>query len=104
MFYLFKAKYAQATGKLRRFLLAYRKHYLPRQLARRQGECRRCGACCRLLFKCPFLQIQADGATHCRIHRRKPGNCQIFPINEKDLRDRDLYAPESKCGFYFENK
>lgn len=30
-------------------------------------------------------------------------NCRTFPIDERDLADRDLVAPDTPCGFYFEN-
>jgi Fe-S-cluster containining protein len=37
----------------------------------------------------------------CTIHEYKPSNCSLFPIDERDLRDRDIIAPDSPCGFSF---
>ena len=31
-------------------------------------------------------------------------NCRLFPIDERDLRDRDLVAPGAPCGFHFNGK
>ena len=27
--------------------------------------------------------------------------CRLFPIDERDLRDRDIIAPDTPCGFSF---
>ncbi|HAM36788.1 MAG TPA: hypothetical protein DEB40_12330 [Elusimicrobia bacterium] len=97
-----KAKVKQGMGKLRRFALARMKEsYISRMLQRREGECRRCGLCCRLLFECPFLQSLPDGTSRCRIHARRPANCKFFPIDERDLRDRDSLGAQAPCGFKF---
>jgi Fe-S-cluster containining protein len=37
----------------------------------------------------------------CRIYNRRPRTCTTFPINERDLRDRDILFPEDSCGFSF---
>ncbi|HET6863520.1 MAG TPA: hypothetical protein VFH91_10745, partial [Pyrinomonadaceae bacterium] len=51
----FRAK--QAQGKIRRFVNTnFRKQEVIASLALRRGECNRCGACCELVFKCPFLK------------------------------------------------
>ena len=83
-------------------------HYFDREAirrghARRTGECVRCGACCRLLYRCQFLVTDRDGATSCRIHDRRPPNCRIFPVNEADLLDRDGVLPHLPCGYSFGN-
>jgi hypothetical protein len=28
-------------------------------------------------------------------------NCRVFPIDERDLADRDLVLPERACGYSF---
>ena len=91
-------------GKVRRFRLAHTRRgraYIRRMEERRRGECRRCGACCRLVHRCLFLRM-ADGVASCTIHKYRPANCRIFPVDERDLADRDLIAPSLSCGFFFE--
>jgi hypothetical protein len=88
-------------GKLRRFYLAtFRREYVRRSLARRVGNCNRTGACCRLMYTCPLLDVKSS-PVRCTIHEHKPSNCSLFPIDERDLRDRDIIAPDSPCGFSF---
>jgi len=90
-----------AWGKVRRLYYGvFRPGYVRRKAAQRRGECRRCGTCCKLVFVCPRLDESGDVPT-CKIHDDKPLNCRIFPIDERDLRDRDMVCPDEKCGFYF---
>ncbi len=90
-----------AWGKVRRFYLgAFGNGYVARQIQARQGECKRCGACCKLLYRCPFLDESGDIA-RCRIYGLPIPNCRMFPIDERDIADRDLVMPHVKCGFYF---
>ncbi len=90
------------AGKVRRwFNHTTRPDHVDRRLRRRRGECVRCGACCKLLFKCPLLVERPDGSTACRIHGNRPGNCRVFPMDENDLADRDRLLPELPCGYYF---
>jgi len=97
-----KAKLDQGVGKLRRFALTtVKEDYIARMQSRRTGECLRCGLCCKLLFECPFLKNLPDGSSRCRIHGRKPDNCDFFPIDERDLRERDLLDPLHPCGYRF---
>lgn len=84
-----------ARGKIRRFVQAK----LVRQdtdqlLSRRQGDCNRCGACCKLLFKCPFLGTDADGQYTCKIYDKRFATCRLFPL-PADLRE----VPE--CSYTF---
>ena len=94
-----------AWGKIRRaYLGLVRKNYVRSREKLRRGECIRCGACCKLLYVCPHLEELADGTTECKIHERRPINCQIFPINGRDLQDRDLIGKRGDnkpCGFSF---
>lgn len=88
-------------GKVRRFYLAhFRPGYVRASQARRVGDCHRTGACCRLMFTCPLLDVRSD-PVRCRVHEVKPKVCRLFPIDERDLRDRDIIAPEAPCGFSF---
>jgi hypothetical protein len=88
-------------GKLRRLYLSFlRPAYVRASLARRVGECHRTGACCKLMFTCPLLDQTADQA-RCSIHESKPRVCRQFPIDERDLRDRDILSPGTPCGYSF---
>jgi len=88
-------------GKVRRFYLShFRPSYVRRSLERRQGACNRTGACCRLMFTCPLLDTRTE-PVRCTINEVKPKVCRLFPIDERDLRDRDIIAPDTPCGFSF---
>jgi hypothetical protein len=90
-------------GKLRRaFLIAFRKKRVVEKLDRRRGACSRCGACCKIKIKCPAYD-DSDGNPKCLIYNDRPGVCSLFPLDEKDLRDRNVVMPGTKCGFYFED-
>ncbi|MFH0926021.1 MAG: YkgJ family cysteine cluster protein [bacterium] len=66
-----------------------------RHLSYRQGECLRCGKCCKLIFKCPALE-EKNGIFRCRIYNLRTRVCKLFPIKEEDLMNVN-----SECGFYF---
>lgn len=90
----------QAQGKLRRFVSAnFRKQEVIDALALRRGECNRCGACCEILFKCPFLKKHGDGTSTCGIYDDRPNQCRLFPIER-----RDLDEVRGQCSFYFIEK
>ena len=92
-----KFRARQVQGKLRRFVSAnFRKHEVVASLALRRGECNRCGACCEILFKCPFLKKHADGTTTCGIYEDRPNQCRLFPIEQRDLEE-----VRGTCSFYF---
>lgn len=94
----------QIRGKVRRFFLAHTrrgKAYIREMEMRRRGECGRCGACCKLLYRCPFLR-EEEGLAVCSIHNRRPANCRIFPVDPEDLADRDEVMPDHPCGYAFE--
>ena len=89
-------------GRPRRFYLnLIRPGYVRASLARRRGECRRCGACCQMGARCRHLDYDGDLAVCKRYERWRTANCRNFPIDERDLADRDLVAPDSPCGYYF---
>ncbi|HEX8846235.1 MAG TPA: YkgJ family cysteine cluster protein [Pyrinomonadaceae bacterium] len=95
-----KFRARQAQGKLRRLVRAkFRKQEVIESLALRRGECNRCGACCEILFKCPFLKKYDDGTTTCGIYEDRPNVCRLFPIDK-----RDLAEVRGSCSFYFIEK
>jgi hypothetical protein len=92
-----KFRARQAQGKLRRFVSAnFRKQETIAALSLRRGECNRCGACCEILFKCPFLKKHTDGSTTCGIYEDRPNQCRLFPIERRDLEE-----VRGTCSFYF---
>jgi len=91
-------------GKARRLYLGiFRRRYVRQSVARRRGECRRCGACCKLGFRCCLLRDNG-AVSECLLHRLRPPSCRLFPIDERDLADRDLVEPEVPCGYRFERE
>ncbi len=97
----FRQRAILGWGKVRRFYLAhFRPTYVRESLARRVGHCNRTGACCHLMFTCPLLDRLAE-PVRCSIHEIKPRVCRLFPIDERDLRDRDIVSPDVPCGFSF---
>lgn len=91
-------KTAQLRGKLRRFVQAsiLREDPAP-LLASRRGECNRCGACCKILFRCPFLGTDPQGQYTCRIYEKRFAQCRLFPLHAADL--REVGEP---CSYTFE--
>ncbi|HRR33199.1 MAG TPA: hypothetical protein P5026_03800 [Kiritimatiellia bacterium] len=91
-------------GVARRFFLnLFKPRYVRESLALRQGTCRRCGVCCHLVANtCGALRTDQDGQSSCRLYSlyRLP-NCCSFPIDARDLADRDLVAPDIRCGYFW---
>jgi uncharacterized cysteine cluster protein YcgN (CxxCxxCC family) len=81
-------KSIQLQGKLRRFFQAsiLREDTEP-LIAKRQGECNRCGECCKIVFRCPFLGEDKPGEYTCRIYEHRFAQCQRFPLRARDLRE-----------------
>ena len=95
-----KFRARQAHGKLRRFVrIRFRSEEVDDALELRRGDCNRCGACCEILFKCPFLKKHGDGTTTCGIYEDRPTQCRLFPIDRRDLRE-----VRGTCSFYFIEK
>ena len=94
----FRAK--QAQGKLRRFVrIRFKRDEVIEALALRRGDCNRCGACCEILFKCPFLKKHGDGTTTCGIYEDRPTQCRLFPLDRRDIQE-----VRGTCSFYFIEK
>lgn len=55
-----------------------------RNLAMRQGDCNRCGACCQILYRCPFLRETEDGFM-CGSYESRCDQCATFPIDPHSL-------------------
>jgi len=95
-----KLRARQAQGKIRRFVNTnFRKRETINSLALRRGECNRCGACCELVFKCPFLKKNADGSSLCGIYENRPNSCRLFPIEHRDIQE-----VRGTCSYYFIEK
>ena len=88
----------QLRGKARRFVQAsvLREDPAP-LLEKRRGECNRCGACCKILFRCPFLGEDAEGQYTCRIYEKRFTQCRLYPLHTADLREL-----EGQCSYSFE--
>lgn len=88
----------QMKGKTRRFVQSslLQQDTSP-LLAKRHGECNRCGACCKILFRCPFLGTDADGQYTCRIYDKRFAQCRLYPLHGADLLEL-----EEQCSYTFE--
>lgn len=85
----------QVLRKWRRFYLgSFRPDYIAKSIAEnRTGDCHRCGACCELIYKCPFLGRDAQKLPYCRIYGDlRPANCRNYPFDEVD-------SEVEQCGF-----
>lgn len=95
-----KFRARQAHGKVRRFVqINFQKEEVAANIELRRGECNRCGACCEILFKCPFLKKHDDGTSECGIYEDRPNQCRLFPINK-----RDLDEVRGICSYFFIEK
>ena len=89
----------QLRGKVRRFAQAKRGQDTEALLAKRRGECNRCGACCKILFKCPFLGTDSEGQYTCRIYDKRFAQCRLYPLHTVDLAEL-----EGQCSYTFETE
>jgi len=61
----------------------------------REGECLDCGACCKLMFRCPFLAYDK---------KRSKARCRIYPLRFPACRKYPRAEAEqvcSPCGYRF---
>ena len=91
-------------GKIRRMWIIYLTPKRTKKLlSLREGECQRCGACCKINFECPFLTNHTKAAA-CKLYDSRSKVCRYFPIDHRDLKDRDIIMPHAKCGYTFQDK
>ncbi|MDD5381736.1 MAG: hypothetical protein PHG53_08905 [Phycisphaerae bacterium] len=62
----------------------------------RKGQCRRCGACCKLPNVCPFIGIDKDGLCTCKIYPLRSLSCRKYPRTKSELLTADT------CGHSFD--
>jgi hypothetical protein len=89
---------AQLLRKARRFWLGtFHKDRIARSVQEtRKGDCHRCGLCCELIYKCPFLGRDGQNLPYCRIYGDlRPANCRNYPFDKID-------SEIDTCGFTFE--
>lgn len=82
-------------GLIRRIMVNYfkGKNFVEKRLSRRRDDCKQCGKCCELAFRCLFL----TPSRRCFIYNMcRPGHCRTFPLGQKDL---DEIGGE--CGYFF---
>ena len=87
----------QFLRKWRRFFLGiFRPEYIEKAVAEtREGDCHRCGLCCELIYKCPFLGRDGSNLPYCRIYGDlRPANCRNYPFDAKD-------SEIDTCGYTF---
>lgn len=92
-----KSFFGQFLRKTRRTFLSYFKpDYITKSIAEnRKGDCHRCGACCELVLKCPFLGKDAQNLPYCRVYGElRPNNCRNYPIDAVD-------SEIDQCGYTF---
>jgi Fe-S-cluster containining protein len=88
----------QARGKLRRFIQAkFMRQDTEKLLSQRKGDCNRCGACCKILFQCPFLGTDAEGQYTCKIYDKRFAQCRLYPLHAQDLAELG-----EQCSYTFE--
>ncbi|MFN0112416.1 MAG: hypothetical protein ACKVZH_26460 [Blastocatellia bacterium] len=95
-------------GATRRWLFS---HVLPDKVLYRwkpylQGECNRCGACCKIVFTCSFYH-ESEGSSACSIYtseKHAPTACVTFPFDPTDLDEVKREILPGTCPFYFEGQ
>lgn len=90
---------SQVLRKARRFYLGtFRTERIKESIAKtRTGECHRCGACCELIYRCPFLGRDSKNLPYCRVYGDlRPANCRNYPF---DVIDSEI----KQCGFSFKD-
>ena len=90
-------KTVQLKGKVRRFIQAkVLNQDTDALLSKRQGDCNRCGACCKILFRCPFLGTDSEGQYTCQIYEKRFAQCRLFPLHAADLLEVE------ECSYTFD--
>lgn len=89
--------FGQVLRKFRRFYLgSFKPDYIQKAIEEaRTGDCHRCGACCELIFRCPFLGRDSQNLPYCRVYGDlRPANCRNYPFDRVD-------SEVDQCGFRF---
>lgn len=76
---------------------------LYRWLPYRQGECNRCGLCCKIVYRCPFY-VEENELTACSIYideKHSPSACVVFPIDPRDIQEVQKQVAPAPCPFHF---
>ncbi len=92
-----KTLLVQILRKFRRMLFSvFHREYIAQSIAmNRQGECHRCGMCCKLINKCPFLGTDSQNLPFCRVYGElRPAACNNYPFDRVD-------SEIKQCGFKF---
>jgi len=87
----------QTLRKVRRFYLGtFRTNYISETIRNtRSGECLRCGSCCKLIYRCPFLGKDASNKPKCLVYGVfRPANCRFYPFDKFD-------TEINGCGYQF---
>jgi Fe-S-cluster containining protein len=56
----------------------------------RHGKCKRCGACCKFTYTCPFLSYDKNEKAICKIYRIRGHMCRKYPLSDKYNETRDV--------------
>ena|SRR5438552_4046969 len=89
-------KARQGVGKLRRLYMVHaQRSDVEEQVRSRKGDCNRCGACCKIVYRCPFLEENEVGY-RCSIYESRATQCRYFPISQRDLTEL-----AGSCSYYF---
>lgn len=75
----------------RRYLWYLKKGHVLAWKEKREGECARCGRCCR---GCPAFDAAKK---RCKIYKVRPDVCKHFPLTPDDIKKIDT------CGFRFKS-
>lgn len=90
----------QFLRKMRRaYLGTFKPEYIQQAIAEtREGDCHRCGSCCELIYRCPFLGRDGQNLPYCRVYGDlRPANCRNYPFDATD-------AEIDWCGYTFKKK
>ncbi|MFO0980984.1 MAG: YkgJ family cysteine cluster protein [Planctomycetota bacterium] len=92
--------YRILRGKLRRIGRVYlspRRHQIGKS-STAGGACARCGTSCKLGWQCFFWDARSGG---CSIYEHRPLVCRVYPLDQKDVDDRNLVNRKQPCGYTF---
>ncbi|NQU83931.1 MAG: hypothetical protein HQ536_04440 [Parcubacteria group bacterium] len=71
------------------------KDRIKESIAKRKGECKKCGCCEDRATKCEYF---CKKHKNCTKHPNFPEACKIYPFDEKD---KNWFSKEH-CGFYWD--